>query len=145
MNTMAASIGNKKSETAAPWPRLPPVSPIWYASVANRCVVLTGPPRVRTWTILKSEKVKIVENSTTTARTGLSSGSVTWRKRPQDGAPDQPLELEVPEQEHRQPDTEHRLEDDGDEGEDERVVDGLPKDLVAENVSEVLQPDELPG
>src|SRR5436189_35740 len=36
----------------------------------------------------------------------------------------------------------HALKHHGDGGEDERVVDGLPEDLVAEDVAVVLQPDE---
>src|SRR2546422_3459379 len=49
--------------------------------------MLTGPPRVSTYTILKSLKVKIVENRMTTARTGLRSGNVTCQNRPHGPAP----------------------------------------------------------
>src|SRR6202795_2228476 len=76
-----------KREIAAPCPRLPPERPTWYARVAKRWVVLIGPPRVRTWTILKSAKVKTVEKRMTTASTGLIRGSVTCQKRPQELAP----------------------------------------------------------
>src|ERR1700730_10692983 len=78
------------SEIAAPWPRLPPERPTWYARVAKRWVVLIGPPRVRTWTMLKSPKVKIVEKRITTARTGLIRGRVTCQKRPHELAPSTP-------------------------------------------------------
>ena len=76
-----------KREIAAPWPRLPPWRPTWYARVAKRWVVLIGPPRVSTWTMLKSAKVKIVEKRITTASTGLMRGRVTCQKRPHELAP----------------------------------------------------------
>jgi hypothetical protein len=46
-----------------------------------------GPPRVSTWTMLKSPKVKMVENRITTASTGLIRGRVTCQKRLHEPAP----------------------------------------------------------
>src|SRR5438128_11562279 len=46
-----------------------------------------GPPLVRTYTMLKSASVKIVENRITTASTGCRSGTVTYQKRPTGPAP----------------------------------------------------------
>ena len=37
------AAGTGRARSAAPCPRLPPVSPIWYASVAKRCVRVDGP------------------------------------------------------------------------------------------------------
>src|SRR5215471_13979198 len=39
-----------------------------------------GPPLVRTYTMLKSDRVKIVENKITTASTGISNGKVMCQK-----------------------------------------------------------------
>jgi hypothetical protein len=58
---------------------------------------------------------------------------------------DHPLEREVAGQQHREPHPEDDLEAEGDAGEDERVLDGLPEGLVGEDVPVVLQAHPAAG
>ena len=58
---------------------------------------------------------------------------------------DDPLELEVVVQQERRRHPQHQLEERGDEGVDERVLEGPQEDGVVQVDAEVLEPDEVAG